>query len=104
MNGRRPSSGGFHKGLRDSGGASSVSCGLDYREGDDLTPEEVAIFAEEVQRLLGQLGDPEKQKIAVAVMEGYSNKEIAQQLNCAVRTVERRRELIRKKWMRELTP
>jgi len=69
--------------------------------GHEPDPEFAAIMTEQYQRLLDKLGDAELQTIAVAAMEGYSNEEIAQKLNCAVRTVERRRELIRKKWEAE---
>lgn len=68
--------------------------------GDEPDPGFAAMMAEQCQRLLDQLGDADLRAIAIAAMEGYSNEEIAQRLNCAVRTVERRRELIRKKWSR----
>jgi DNA-directed RNA polymerase specialized sigma24 family protein len=37
-------------------------------------------------------------RIALLKLEGYSNKEIAQQLGCALRTVENRLMLIRSLW------
>ena len=74
---------------------------IDEVIGNEPDPEFAAIMAEQCQGLLDQLGDADLEAIAVAAMEGYSNEEIAQRLNCAVRTVERRRELIRKKWERE---
>jgi DNA-binding NarL/FixJ family response regulator len=36
--------------------------------------------------------------------EGYTNEEIAEQLGCPLRTVERRLHLIRKKWQRGQAP
>ena len=75
--------------------------GLAAVVGNEPSPEIAAIMAEEFRGLLDGLGDADLRTIAVAAMEGYSNEEIAQRLNCAVRTVERRRELIRKKWERE---
>ena len=39
-----------------------------------------------------------------AKLEGYTNDEIAGQLGCSVRTVERRLRLIRKKWQHEEPP
>jgi RNA polymerase sigma factor (sigma-70 family) len=65
------------------------------------TPEEAAAIAEQVRRLLDGLGDAVLQAIAVACMEGYTNQEIARQQECSVRTVERRIQLIRRKWQRE---
>jgi DNA-binding CsgD family transcriptional regulator len=41
-------------------------------------------------------------QIAVWKMEGHTDKEVAQQLGCATRTVERKLERIREKWGRQL--
>ncbi|MGA2255202.1 MAG: ECF-type sigma factor [Thermoguttaceae bacterium] len=65
---------------------------------DTPTPEVAAMMANECQRLLEELHDGELQAIATAKMEGASNAEIAAQLNCSQRTVERRLRLIRDKW------
>jgi hypothetical protein len=64
----------------------------------------VAIMAEEYQRLLERLADPDLQALAVAKMEGYTNEEIAERFDCSVRTIERRLRLIRKKWQQEQPP
>ena len=58
-------------------------------------------MADQCRRLLQMLDDPQLQEIAVAKMEGCSNQEIAQRLDCAVRTVERRLRLIRDQWKEE---
>jgi DNA-directed RNA polymerase specialized sigma24 family protein len=65
---------------------------------DTSIPEYAAIMAEECGQLLEQLHDAELRAIAVAKMEGHSNAEIAAQLNCSERTIERRLNLIRDKW------
>jgi DNA-directed RNA polymerase specialized sigma24 family protein len=65
---------------------------------DTPPPEFVAMMADECQRLLEELHEMDLQAIAVAKMEGASNAEIAAQLNCSQRTVERRLKLIRDKW------
>ena len=62
------------------------------------TPEFAAQVAEECRRLLGRLPDEELRSIALAKMEGYSNEEIAGQLGCVPRTIERRLHVIRKLW------
>ena len=54
------------------------------------------------RRLLEKLGDPQLRQVAVAKMEGFSNQEIAQRLDCALRTVERRLKLIRDEWKEEI--
>ena len=85
-------------------GSASDAPGLVGVAGDAPTPQFAAIMAEECQRLLGLLQDAERphlQAIAVAKMEGYTNQEIAQQLDCSKRTIERGLELIRKKWKEE---
>jgi RNA polymerase sigma factor (sigma-70 family) len=61
------------------------------------TPEFSAMVAENCARLLDRL-DPELRRIAQLRLDGYTNAEIAAQLGCALRTVERRLELIRQIW------
>jgi DNA-directed RNA polymerase specialized sigma24 family protein len=72
--------------------------GLEAIGGDQPTPELAAQFAEEYQRLMGQLGDSTLQSVATWKLEGYTDDEIAAQLGCARRTVARRLELIRTLW------
>jgi DNA-directed RNA polymerase specialized sigma24 family protein len=62
------------------------------------SPEFAAQVAEECQRLLNLLGDPELQRLALLKMEGYTVEEIARQLGCVARTVKRRLQLIRRMW------
>jgi RNA polymerase sigma factor (sigma-70 family) len=58
-------------------------------------PELTAELAEEYQRLLDRLGDPQLQAIALWKVEGYANEEIAQKLDCGLRSVERKLHRIR---------
>lgn len=64
------------------------------------TPEFAALAAEQFRRLLGQLDDTRLCQVALWKMEGYSNDEIAEQLDCSLRTVERKLRLIRTRWSR----
>ena len=66
-------------------GSASGQLGLAQVLGDTPTPEFAAIMAEECQRLLGQLTDPNLRALAVAKMEGYTNQEIAQRSGCSLR-------------------
>jgi len=66
--------------------------------GDEPTPEFAAMMTEECRRLLDLLDDPDLVAVAIAKMEGYRNREIAQQRGYSERTVERELELIRRKW------
>lgn len=69
--------------------------------GDAPTPDFVLMMTEECQRLVGRLADPQLQALALAKLEGYTNAEIAEQLKCSERSIERRLRLIRKRWESE---
>jgi RNA polymerase sigma factor (sigma-70 family) len=66
--------------------------------GREPTPEFAAQLAEDFRCLLGRLPDVQLQTIAVRKMEGYTNDEIAAELGCVTRTIERRLRIIRKAW------
>ena len=72
--------------------------------GNEPTPEFAAQVAEECQRLLDRLGDAGLREVALMKMEGHTNEEIAAQLNCGLRSVERKLRLIRGVWEQEGTP
>ena len=72
--------------------------------GDEPTPEFAAQVAEEYQRLLDLLGDETLRQVAVWKMEGLTNDEIAERLDCSRRTVARKLETIRIIWSREPAP
>ena len=65
------------------------------------TPEFAALFADECRHRLDSLRDESLRRLALLKMEGYTNAEIAGQLNCGLRTVDRKLELIRKTWRAE---
>lgn len=65
---------------------------------DAPTPAEEAAMQENMARLLTALGDDELRRIALARMEGYSNADIARQIERTEVTVERRLHLIRETW------
>jgi RNA polymerase sigma factor (sigma-70 family) len=72
--------------------------------GDEPTPEFAAQVAEEYQRLLDLLGDESLRQVAVWKMEGLTNDEIAERLDCSRRTVARKLETIRIIWSKESEP
>jgi DNA-directed RNA polymerase specialized sigma24 family protein len=74
---------------------------LDRIIGREPSPQFAAIFAEEVRARLDQLGDDTLRKIALRKMEGYTNEEIARELGCVTRSVERKLNVIRKAWLGE---
>ena len=70
--------------------------------GREPTPEFAAQVAEEYQRLMAALADPEVQAVARMRMEGYSVEEIAAQMGYSPRSIKRKLQLIRGRWGEEL--
>lgn len=84
--------------LRPSSQGEPNSSGIIDVIGREPTAEFAAQVAEESERLLELLPDEAMRSLARLKMEGYDNKEAAQQLDCGLRTVERRLGLIRAIW------
>ncbi len=81
------------------GGAGTTPFGIEqFRESPEPTAESVVVLAESVDQLLNSLTEDNLRKIAVAKMEGYTNEEIAAQLNCSDRSVKRKLKVIRTLW------
>ncbi|MBC7819147.1 MAG: HTH domain-containing protein [Planctomycetaceae bacterium] len=74
------------------------SLGLDGFAGREPTPEFVAEVAETCDLLFAALDDNILRRITELKLEGFSNGEIAKQLGCTRRTVERKLERIRRLW------
>jgi DNA-directed RNA polymerase specialized sigma24 family protein len=72
------------------------------------SPEMAALTAEECRRLLVELGSDELRQVALWKLEGYTNKEIGKMMDGgkgrSVATVERKLDLIRKRWEKEVRP
>ena len=83
------------------GHSSAQAAALNQIESPEPTPAFAAQVAEECGRLLERLDNPELRDVALLKVEGYSNQEIAAQLGCGLRTVERRLRLIRRIWEQE---
>ena len=81
--------------------SSAQGAALEQVEGPEPTPAFAAQVAEEYHRLLERLDSPELRTVALRKVEGYDNEEIAAQLGCGLRTVERRLRLIRSIWEQE---
>ena len=81
--------------------SSAQGAALEQIEGPEPTPAFAAQVAEEYGRLLERLDSPELRTVAMRKVEGYGNEEIAAQLGCGLRTVERRLRLIRNLWEQE---
>jgi RNA polymerase sigma factor (sigma-70 family) len=84
----------------ESDGSSEDQSGtiLDQIDSDGPTPAEAAVLNEALEHRFKMLSDPALRQIALWKLEGYTNKEIAQRLECTLRTVERKLERIRAYW------
>jgi DNA-directed RNA polymerase specialized sigma24 family protein len=97
---------GRHKRIGDrtpSGQANShdYQQSIDQLVGNEPSPEFAAQVAEQYEEMLGLLDDDQR-SIAIAKLEGLTNPEIAARLNRALRTVERKLQLIRAVWQQAI--
>ncbi len=76
--------------------------GFDKLPSEGAGPDIPAIVADETQSLLDSLADSTARQIVLLRLEGYTQEEIAAQLKCNVRTVERRLNQIRELWQRKV--
>lgn len=65
-------------------------------------PDFEAMMAEECQRLLELLGDPALVQVAVGKLDGWTNEELAAEMNYTRRTIQRMLDAIRTRWQVEL--
>ncbi|MBI5758409.1 MAG: RNA polymerase subunit sigma-70 [Planctomycetales bacterium] len=84
-----------------SDSTSGIIMFLDKLPSKDQPAEVDAVLTEECERLVGLLGDPELQQVALWRLEGFNNDEIAAKLNYTRRTIQRMLKLIRQVWERE---
>jgi RNA polymerase sigma factor (sigma-70 family) len=71
---------------------------LNQLDMDEPTPAEAALLNEALEQRFQALSEPALRLIAQKKLEGYTNQEIAQELQCTVRSVERKLERIRTYW------
>ena len=67
---------------------------------DEPTPAEAALLNEALEQRFRALREPELRLIAQKKLEGFTNQEIASEMQCTVRTVERKLTRIRTYWGR----
>jgi DNA-directed RNA polymerase specialized sigma24 family protein len=72
--------------------------GLESLADQQPTPALAAQFAEDCERLLAGLPRADLRAVALGKMEGYTNEEVAVQLGCGLRSVERKLKVIRSLW------
>lgn len=83
-------------------GPAAADVVLEEIVGEEPDPEFAASVAEELDRLMGLLDEELLRTIAVKKLEGYTNEEIATQLDWSLRTVERKLSVIRALWSEAL--
>jgi DNA-directed RNA polymerase specialized sigma24 family protein len=71
--------------------------------GDEPTPDFLAMLQEQNVRLLSLLRDDRLRSVAMSRIEGYTIPEIATRLAISTRSVERKLQLIRNTWAKELS-
>ena len=75
---------------------------LDHVADREPTPAFAAEVAENLQQLLDRLNDDSQRQVALGKLEGYTNQELAERLGISLRSVERKLQIIRSKWDREI--
>jgi RNA polymerase sigma factor (sigma-70 family) len=84
--------------IADRDESESAHWALEQMDAAGPSPAEAALLNEALERRLEALADPELRQIALWRLEGYTNREIADRLQCTERSIERRLERIRSKW------
>ncbi len=82
----------------EAAGSSHIG-GLDQLAQGEPTPQFLALMEERQQEMFAVLPDQSQRDVARLRFEGYSNEEIAQQLNISLRSVERKLNVIRQIWI-----
>jgi len=78
-----------------------VDADIEAIVGHEPAPEFAVMLVDELRFRLNILRDDSLRQVAKLILEGLSNLEIAERLDCHVRTIERKRDLIRRAWERE---
>jgi DNA-directed RNA polymerase specialized sigma24 family protein len=76
----------------------SIGEGMNWVIGTEPTPEFALQMAEQMEIMLGRLGDDTLQRVALAKLDGLTDQEIADQMGLGLRTIERKLNLIRAIW------
>ena len=84
--------------IADQDDGEAAQWALEQMDAAGPSPAEAAVLNEALERRLEALADPELRQIALWRLEGYTNREIADRLDCTERSIERRLERIRSKW------
>jgi DNA-directed RNA polymerase specialized sigma24 family protein len=73
--------------------------GINEVDGNQLAPDVLAEVSESCNQLLDAIPDETMKKIVLLKFQGATNGEVASELNCTRRTVERKLERVRRIWV-----
>ncbi|MFM7070657.1 MAG: ECF-type sigma factor [Planctomycetota bacterium] len=79
-------------------GEEEEARGIEQVLASEPTAETAALLAENFNRMMDKLDEDSLRRVARLKLEGHSNEEIAAQLDCTVRSVERKLQRIRSRW------
>ena len=74
--------------------------GLHAIPSGEPSPEFAAQFLETCERLFASLDDQQMKDVVLLRLEGHTDQEVGNRLNCSRRTVQRKLEIIRRHWER----
>ena len=94
--------GGLYQELNGFDSSSDSIAAVNQIVSREPSPEFAVEVAEQYEQMMLLLGDEELVQLAKLKLEGFSNEEIAKEVNRATRTVERKLQLIRKIWIHRL--
>jgi DNA-directed RNA polymerase specialized sigma24 family protein len=83
----------------ESGFAEFGDAGINAIDGKQKPPDVLAEVSESCSRLLNALPDEMMQKIVLLKFQGAKNREVAIELQCTQRTIERKLERVRRIWV-----
>ncbi len=83
----------------ESGFAEFGDAGINAIDGNQLTPAVLAEITESCAQLLDTIPDETMKKIVLLKFQGATNGEVATELKCTRRTVERKLERVRRIWV-----
>lgn len=89
---------------RRGGGTHPESASLSHFAGDDARPSQVVECQEVFDRLIAELDvadDPKLRVVALMRLEGASVQDIAAELNCTSRTIQRKLHIIERLWVEQ---
>ena len=79
--------------------SNHTNTNLESIPANEPTAEFTTEFLDVCDSLVQALDDPKLREVARLRMEGYSDREIGEQLDCSRSTVQRRLEIIRRSWI-----